>query len=114
MYRSKIVLEECFMTTEDPRKKYYNDEFPKQYQEPPALQKEMDPIPDCGESSYVGSSQLNGKKILVTGGDSGIGRAAAIAYARESADVAINYLPVEQPMPKKYKSILKKQDRKLF
>ncbi len=80
----------------DPRTKYHNDGYEKQKQPWPGLDEEMHPIPDCGEESYIGHDRLIGRKALVTGGDSGIGRAAAIAYAREGADVAINYLPDEE------------------
>jgi NAD(P)-dependent dehydrogenase (short-subunit alcohol dehydrogenase family) len=66
--------------------------FPEQKQSPPGVQAQMDPIPDCGEQSYRGSGRLTGKRAIITGGDSGIGRAAAIAFAREGADVLIAYL----------------------
>ncbi|MGB3483754.1 MAG: SDR family oxidoreductase [Mycobacterium sp.] len=66
--------------------------FPQQQQEVPGVQSAMDPVPDCGESSYRGSGRLTGKRAVITGGDSGIGRAVAIAYAREGADVLISYL----------------------
>lgn len=70
--------------------------FPAQQQEPPGLTSSMDPLPDHGESSYRGTGRLTGLRTLITGGDSGIGRAVAIAFAREGADVAIGYLPEEQ------------------
>jgi NAD(P)-dependent dehydrogenase (short-subunit alcohol dehydrogenase family) len=65
---------------------------PVQQQEPPGVQSRMDPVPDCGEDSYVGHGRLAGKVAVITGGDSGIGRAVAIAYSREGADVVISYL----------------------
>ena len=81
---------------EDPTTKYFSDGFPKQEQDQPGLTGATDPRPDHGEDTYQGSGKLTGKRALITGGDSGIGRAVAIAYAREGADVAISYLPEEQ------------------
>jgi NAD(P)-dependent dehydrogenase (short-subunit alcohol dehydrogenase family) len=81
----------------DPTSKFPKPPYPEQKQAWPGLASKMQPRPDHGESSYQGSGRLKGRRALITGGDSGMGRAAAIAYAREGADVAINYLPDEEP-----------------
>lgn len=81
-------------------------------QKAPGLASKMNPLPDHGEKTYVGSGKLIGRKALITGGDSGIGRAVAIAFAREGADVAINYLPSEESDAKEVIDLIKKAGRK--
>jgi NAD(P)-dependent dehydrogenase (short-subunit alcohol dehydrogenase family) len=100
------------LSLEDPTKKYVRPPFKEQSQPWPGLAGKMLPIPDHGEKSYVGSGRLKGRKALITGGDSGMGRAAAIAYAREGADVAINYLPDEEPDAKEVVDLIQKAGRK--
>nr|WP_111299720.1 SDR family oxidoreductase [Paracoccus saliphilus] len=86
-------------------------DFPAQEQAAPGLAQKMDPLPDHGETSYRGTGRLAGKRALITGGDSGIGAAAAIAYAREGADVAITYLPQEQPDADRVVEIIRGEGR---
>jgi len=95
----------------DPTSKYPRPPYKKQSQPWPGLAKDMDPRPDHGETSYRGSGRLAGRKALITGGDSGMGRAAAIAYAREGADVAINYLPAEEPDARDVIALIKAEGR---
>ena len=96
----------------DPIQKYPAPPFKRQSQPWPGLAGKMDPPPDHGEKSYRGSGRLTGRKALITGGDSGMGRAAAIAYAREGADVAINYFPNEEPDAREVIRLIKDEGRK--
>src|SRR5947207_7452293 len=103
------------MTTqklEDPKNKYPKPPFKEQSQPWPGLANKMEPRPDHGEKSYKGSGRLRGRKALITGGDSGMGRAAAIAFAREGADVAINYFPTEEPDAQEVITLIKAEGRK--
>lgn len=97
---------------EDPLSKYPKPPFKSQSQPWPGLASQMEPKPDHGEKSYKGSGRLKGRKALITGGDSGMGRAAAIAYAREGADVAINYLPAEEADAKEVIALIKAAGQK--
>jgi enoyl-[acyl-carrier-protein] reductase (NADH) len=84
------------MSTKDPRKLYEQPPYSGKAQAPPGSDKEMSPQVDHGESSYEGTRRLEGRHALITGADSGIGRAVALAFAREGADVAISYLSEER------------------
>ena len=99
---------------QDPREQYATPPFAKQPQPAPGLASEMQPRPDHGETSYQGAAKLQGRKALVTGGDSGVGRAAAIAFAREGADVAIAYLPSEERDAQEVLALIKAEGRKAF
>lgn len=105
---SSGVSDTSALPLEDPTTKYPKPPFREQSQPWPGLVSKMDPRPDHGETSYKGSGRLAGRKALITGGDSGMGRAAAIAYAREGADVAINYLPAEESDAKEVVELIKK------
>lgn len=100
------------LTMQDPRDQYPRPPFPKQPQPAPGLAVKMDPEPDHGETSYKGAGKLKGRKALITGGDSGIGRAAAIAYAREGADVALSYLPSEEKDAQEVVALIEAEGRK--
>ncbi len=97
---------------QDPRHQYPEPPFSRQPQSAPGLAKAMEPQPDHGEHSYTGCGKLTDRKALITGGDSGIGRAAAIAFAREGADVAICYLPSEETDAQEVIALIEQAGRK--
>jgi NAD(P)-dependent dehydrogenase (short-subunit alcohol dehydrogenase family) len=96
----------------DPSTKYPKPPYPGQSQPWPGLASKMNPRPDHGEKSYKGSGRLAGRRALITGGDSGMGRAAAIAYAREGADVAISFYPTEEPDAREVIDLIRAEARK--
>jgi NAD(P)-dependent dehydrogenase (short-subunit alcohol dehydrogenase family) len=100
-------------TIQNPVDQYQAPPFDKQTQTEPGLAKDMEPKPDHGEDSYKGLGRLKGRKALVTGADSGIGRATAIAFAREGADVILNYLPEEEPDAKEVVQLIQATGQKV-
>jgi NAD(P)-dependent dehydrogenase (short-subunit alcohol dehydrogenase family) len=101
-------------TLQDPKTQYPAPPFPKQKQSEPGLAKKMTPKPDHGEDSYEGLGRLQGRKALITGADSGIGRATAIAFAREGADIVMNYLPEEEADAQEVVALLRETGQKII
>lgn len=97
---------------QDPLTQYPNLNIPEQRQDEPGLDSKLQPLADHGEKSYVGHGRLKGRKALITGADSGIGAAVAIAYAREGADVALNYLPAEEEDAQNIIKLIEDEGRK--
>ena len=102
-------------TQQDPKGQYPQPEYPEQTQmdQHPGLEQEMQPEPDYGYETYKGLGRLEGKKAVITGGDSGIGRAVALAFAREGADVLISYLPEEEPDAQETAQVVEEAGRKV-
>ncbi len=101
-------------TQQDPTQQYPQPQYPEQTQmdQHPGLEQEMQPEPDYGYETYKGFGRLEGKKAIITGGDSGIGRAVALAFAREGADVLISYLPAEEPDAQETAQVVEEAGRK--
>jgi hypothetical protein len=96
----------------NPRTEYPRPPFPPQQQDPAGLALKMTLRPDHGETSYNGTARMVGRRALIAGGDSGVGRAAAIAFAREGVDVAFGYLPVEEPDAREVVELIQAEGRK--
>jgi len=99
-------------TMQDPVTQYSKMDIPEQRQIEPGLDAELIPKADHGEETYEGSGRLKGRKALITGADSGIGRAVAIAYAREGADIVLNYLPSEEADAKEVVALIEAAGKK--
>jgi NAD(P)-dependent dehydrogenase (short-subunit alcohol dehydrogenase family) len=97
---------------QNPLKQYPQPKFEEQPQSAPGLAKDMIPKPDHGERSYKGFGRLAGRRAVITGADSGIGRAVAIAFAREGADIVLNYLESEEPDARQVVSLIEEEGRK--